>query len=48
MPTLVRESRSGEIAVNYTGLIPVLLEAIKEQQGQIEQMQRRIAELEGR
>jgi len=48
LPTLVRESRSGEIAVNYTGLIPVLLEAIKEQQGQIEQMQRRIAELEGR
>ncbi|MCP4309764.1 MAG: hypothetical protein GY790_00745 [Bacteroidetes bacterium] len=38
--------RNGEKAVNYSGLIPVLLEAIKEQQGQIELLEQRIAELE--
>jgi len=46
LPALVRESRKGEKAVNYSGLIPVLLEAIKEQQGQIELLEQRIAELE--
>jgi len=46
LPSLVRESRSGEKAVNYSGLVPVLLEAIKEQQGQIELLEQRIAELE--
>jgi hypothetical protein len=46
-PSLVRETKSGLKAVNYSGLIPVLLEAIKEQQGQVESLERRIAELEG-
>ena len=45
-PELVRESRSGLKAVNYTGLVPVLLEAIKEQQEQIELLEQRISELE--
>ncbi len=46
LPALVGESRNGTKAVNYSGLIPVLLEAIKEQQGQIELLEKRIAELE--
>ncbi|MCK4749157.1 MAG: tail fiber domain-containing protein, partial [Bacteroidales bacterium] len=46
LPSLVKESRNGEKAVNYSGLIPVLLEAIKEQQSQIESLEQRIAELE--
>jgi hypothetical protein len=48
LPSLVRELRSGEKTVNYSGLIPVLLEAIKEQQGQIDMLENRIAELEGK
>ena len=31
--------------INYIGLIPVLIEAIKEQQAQIEELQQQIAEL---
>jgi hypothetical protein len=46
LPALVTEKRNGDKAVNYSGLIPVLLEAVKEQQGQIEALERRIAELE--
>jgi uncharacterized phage infection (PIP) family protein YhgE len=45
-PTLVKEDRQGKKAVNYSGMIPVLLEAIKEQQSQIEALEQRIAELE--
>ena len=33
-------------AVNYTGIIPELISAIQEQQGQIEELKKRIAELE--
>lgn len=36
-PQLVSEWKDGYMAVNYQGLVPVLLEAIKEQQTQIEQ-----------
>ena len=46
LPSLVSEKRNGNKAVNYSGLIPVLLEAIKEQQNQIESLELRIAELE--
>lgn len=35
-PELVKEDNKGYLAVNYQGLIPVLIEAIKEQQIQIE------------
>lgn len=41
-PELVSQGRSGEKAVNYTGLIPVLLEAIKEQQQQIDLLKEEI------
>lgn len=35
-PDLVHKGSNGYYAVNYTGLIPVLIEAIKEQQVIIE------------
>lgn len=35
-PQLVKQNSAGELSVNYSGLVPVLLEAIKEQQQQIE------------
>lgn len=35
-PQLVKQNERGELSVNYTGLVPVLLEGIKEQQKQIE------------
>lgn len=35
-PQLVKQNDKGELSVNYTGLVPVLLQGIKEQQQQIE------------
>jgi hypothetical protein len=39
-PELVREAedKDGTLSVNYQGLIPVLINAIKEQQDQIEEL----------
>jgi len=44
-PELVKEDESGYLSVNYTGLVPVLIEAIKEQQMQIEAMQKELTKL---
>lgn len=44
-PSLVRENQDGLKAVNYTALIPVLIEAIKEQQQQIDAQQAEIEKL---
>ncbi len=44
-PNLVKEDKDGLLAVNYSGLIPVLIESIKQQQQMIEQQQRQINEL---
>lgn len=44
-PELVREDAKGYYAVNYEGMIPVLLESVKQQQIQIEQQQKQIDEL---
>lgn len=46
LPELVGKNRNGMKSVNYSGLIPVLLEAIKEQQEKILQLEQRIGELE--
>ena len=37
-PELVTENKDGLLAVNYSGLIPVLIESIKEQQKQIDEL----------
>ncbi|HXU25722.1 MAG TPA: tail fiber domain-containing protein, partial [Bacteroidia bacterium] len=37
-PQLVKEGKDGYLAVNYQGMIPVLLEAVKEQQKEIEDL----------
>lgn len=39
-PQLVKENEKGEMSVNYMGLIPVLIESIKEQQKQIDELKR--------
>jgi hypothetical protein len=44
-PQLVASDDKGELSVNYTGLIPVLLEAVKAQQKQIDTQQKQIDEL---
>ncbi len=45
-PSLISESESGTIGINYIGFIPVLVEAIKEQQEDLEQKEATIQELE--
>ena len=44
-PELVKTENDGYKSVNYNGMIPVLLESIKEQQLQIESQQKQIDEL---
>ncbi len=42
-PELVKEDEKGELSVNYMGLVPVLIESIKEQQRQIDELKKQIA-----
>ena len=44
-PELVREDTDGYLSVNYSGLVPVLIEATKEQQAQIEELKQKNTEL---
>jgi hypothetical protein len=44
-PELVSENKEGILAVNYSGLIPVMIESIKEQQKQIARQEERLDEL---
>lgn len=46
-PEVVKEDDNGYLSVNYTALIPVLIEAIKEQQVKIEELESQVAELSG-
>jgi len=46
-PNLVKEDDLGYLAVDYSGLIPVIIEAMKEQQRQIQKLEAQIAELSG-
>lgn len=41
-PQLVKQNEKGELSVNYMGLIPVLLEGMKEQQKQIDEQRKMI------
>ena len=38
-PELIRETEGGDLSVNYDGMVPVLVQAIKEQQVMLEQLQ---------
>jgi hypothetical protein len=44
-PQLVKENEKGTLSVNYMGMVPVLLEAIKEQQQQIEELKQLVNQL---
>lgn len=44
-PQLVKENEQGTLSVNYSGMVPVLLEAIKEQQSQITELKKLITQL---
>lgn len=44
-PELVYEDAKGYLSVDYVSLIPVLIEAIKEQQGQIDDLKKKIEEI---
>ena len=46
LPEIVREGPNGEKAVSYTELVPVLTEAIKEQQKQIESLRSEVKALQ--
>lgn len=46
LPELVRKDEAGYYAVNYDGLVPVLVEAVKEQQEEITDLRARLEKLE--
>jgi len=48
LPEIIKEGPDGEKAVSYTELVPILTEAIKQQQKQIEAQQKQIEALLGR
>ena len=45
LPELVKEGENGKLGVNYSGLIPVLLEALKEQRSEIDQLKALVKQL---
>ena len=47
-PELVKTNKEGLLSVNYQGLIPVLINAVKEQQQNLEKVQKEKADLEAR
>lgn len=46
LPELVRENKAGIKSVSYDGLFPVVVEAMKEQQGSLKNIEERIQALE--
>ena len=45
-PELVREDKNGMLAVNYQALVPVLINALKEQEGNYKELEKELSELE--
>ena len=45
-PELVAESNDGTLSVNYVGLVPVLIEALKTQQAEIEKLSAEVSEMD--
>jgi len=48
LPEVVKESPNGEKSVSYTELIPVLIEAVKEQQKVIEELKAEVKQLKAK
>jgi len=48
LPEVVKEGPGGEKSVSYTEIVPVLIEAIKEQQKEIERLKMEVTELKTR
>lgn len=48
LPEVVSEDNSGYLNVSYSGLIPLLIETIKEHKNTIDQLEERISKLEGK
>lgn len=44
-PQLIKEDKEGYLAINYQGMIPVLLEGLKEQQKQIDELKEMVKSL---
>ncbi len=42
IPEIVKERKDGYLAVQYDQLVPVLIEAVKDQQKQIDELRRKI------
>ena len=47
-PELVTEDSNEMLAVNYQGLVPVLINALKEQQSEIDELKEMVQELASR
>ncbi len=47
LPEVVYQKNDGFLSVSYTRIVPILIEALKEQQIQIEMLEERLARLEG-
>ena len=45
MPELVRDNSNGYKAVKYEKLVPLLIESIKDQQKQIDELKKKLEEL---
>jgi cytochrome c-type biogenesis protein CcmE len=45
-PELVTEDENENLAVNYQGLVPVLINALKEQENKVQEQEERIKRLE--
>ena len=45
-PELVKENGKGLLGVNYSGMIPLLIEAMKEQDRKITSLEQRVQQLE--
>ena len=45
-PELVSEDKNGMLAVNYQALVPVLINALKEQEGNYKELEKELSELE--
>ena len=45
IPEIVKERKDGYLAVQYDQLVPVLIEAVKDQQKQIDELKKKLEEL---